>query len=58
MTKNLNENITPVEARQLLEVVTPLAKGCVFTKLELMQIASICNKAINRELEDSEVRNE
>lgn len=57
MTNNINDRITPVEARALLEVVTPLAKGCVFTKLEIMQIASICNKAINRELEDSEVQN-
>lgn len=51
---NLNERITPVEARQLLEVVTPLARGCVFTKLEQMQIASICRKAVERELEGGE----
>ena len=54
---NLNEKITPVEARAMLEVVTPLARSCVFTKLEYMQIASICKKAVDRELEDSEVRN-
>lgn len=48
---NLNDKITPAEARKLLEVVTPLARGCVFTKLEQMQIASICKKAVDRELE-------
>lgn len=46
--KNLNENITPVEARKLIEIVSTLAKGCAFTKLEFQQIASICNKCIDR----------
>jgi len=54
--KDLNEKITPVEARQLLEVVAPLAKGCVFTKLEHMQIASICKKVVDRELERGDVK--
>lgn len=45
---NINENITPVEARTLIQVVTELAKGCAFTKLEFQQIASVCNKCIDR----------
>lgn len=53
---NLNENITVVEARQLIEIVSTLARGCAFTKLEFQQIASICNKCIDRL--ESEVRNE
>lgn len=38
---NVNENITVVEARKLIEIVSILAKGCAFTKLEFQQIASI-----------------
>ena len=45
---NLCENIDMVEARKLIEIVTTLAKGCCFTKLEFQQIASICNKCIDR----------
>ena len=45
---NLCENIDMVEARKLIELVTTLAKGCCFTKLEFQQIASICNKCIDR----------
>ncbi len=43
-----NKNITMVQARQLMEMVAPLAKGCAFTNLEFMQIANICNKCIDR----------
>lgn len=45
---NINENISIVEARKLIEIVSTLAKGCAFTKLEFQQIASICNKCIDR----------
>lgn len=45
---NLNERISMVEARQLMEIVTTLARGCAFTKLEFAQIASVCNKCIDR----------
>lgn len=46
--ENVNERISMVEARQLIEIVTRLANGCAFTKLELYQIASVCNKCIDR----------
>ena len=45
---NINENISMEEARKLIEIVTILSKGCAFTKLEFQQIASICNKCIDR----------
>lgn len=45
---NINENISTAEARVLIKIVTELAKGCSFTKLEFQQIASICNKCIDR----------
>lgn len=50
---HLTKNITMVEARQLLEVVSPLAKGCAFTKSEFLQIMTVCHKCVNR-LEDAE----
>lgn len=53
---NLNERISTVEARKLLEIVTLLARSCAFTKLEFQQIASVCNNAIDRL--ESEVQNE
>lgn len=46
---NFNEQITPIEARQLLEVVTPLARNCVFTKLDFMRIFKICMDSIDRQ---------
>lgn len=46
---NLNEQITPVEARQILEVVTPLARNCVFTRLDFMRIFNICLDCIDRQ---------
>jgi hypothetical protein len=55
---NLLENISVKEARALIEVVTALAKGCAFTKLEFQQIASICNKCIDRMMNDREKLNE
>ena len=46
--QNLNENISITEARTLIQIVDTLARGCAFTKLEFQQIASICNKCIDR----------
>lgn len=46
--ENINDNISVKEARMLIEVITTLAKGCAFTKLEFQQIASVCNKCIDR----------
>ena len=45
---NMDKNISAVEARILIGVVLILAKGRAFTKLEFKQIASICNKCIDR----------
>ena len=45
----MDATITMVEARQLLAALTPLAKGCVFTKDEFLEIIKICNKALMRE---------
>ena len=45
---NLNENITPIEARRLLEAVTTLARSMAFTRLEAMKIAKVCNDCCNR----------
>lgn len=55
---NPNENISVKEARTLLQVVSALAKGCAFTKLEFQQIASICNKCIDRMEQEGRVRDE
>lgn len=46
--KNVNDNISVVEARTLLEVVDTLAKSCAFTKSEFYQILSVCNKCVDR----------
>lgn len=48
---NLNENITPSEARQLIDMVSKLAKWCSFTKLEMAKITKICSNAVDREIE-------
>ena len=45
---NINENISMIEARQLIEIVSTLARGLSFTKIEFQQIASICNKCLDR----------
>ena len=42
------ETITMVQARQLLEMITPLAKACVFTKEELLEITNVCGRALDR----------
>lgn len=51
---NINDNISIMEARTLIEVINTLAKGCAFTKLELQQILSVCNKCLDRLEEDTE----
>lgn len=40
--------MTTIQARQLLEVVVPLAKGLAFTQDEFMAILNICDTAIDR----------
>lgn len=45
---NLNDNIGTVEARQIIEVVTALAKRCVFTHIEAMKIAKVCQDCCDR----------
>lgn len=52
--ENLLENISTVEAGKLIEVVSTLAKGCAFTKLEFHQIIAVCKKCIDR-LEEGEM---
>lgn len=51
---NINDNISVMEARTLIEVINILAKGRAFTKLELQQILSVCNKCLDRLEEDTE----
>ena len=51
---DINANITPTTARNLIELVTKLARHCVFTKLEAMLIAGICDSAIDRTLESED----
>lgn len=45
---NLNGNINVVEARRIIEVVTILAKGCAFTRLEAMKISKVCQDCCDR----------
>ena len=45
---NLNDNIGTVEARQIIEAVTALAKSCAFTHIEAMKIAKVCQDCCNR----------
>lgn len=52
--ENLLENISTVEAGKLIEVVSTLARGCAFTKLEFHQIIAVCKKCIDR-LEEGEM---
>lgn len=51
---NINDNISVVEARTLIEVIDTLARACAFTKLEFQQILSVCNKCLDRLEEDTE----
>lgn len=44
----LNESINTVEARQIIEAVTTLAKHCAFTRLEALRIAKVCKDCCNR----------
>lgn len=57
MSENLNEHISPVEARRIIEVVTGMAKDLMFTHLDAMKIAKICTDridALEKELFESE----
>ena len=45
---NLNNNIGTVEARQIIEAVTALAKSCAFTHIEAMKIAKVCQDCCER----------
>ena len=57
MAENLNEHISPVEARRIIEVVTGMAKDLMFTHLDAMKIAKICTDRIDeleKELFESE----
>lgn len=57
MAENLNEHISPVEARMIIEIVTGMAKNLMFTHLDAMKIAKICTDRIDeleKELFESE----
>lgn len=57
MAENLNEHISPVEARTIIEVVTGMANDLMFTHLDAMKIAKICTDridALKKELFESE----
>lgn len=43
--------MTTIQARQLLEIVVPLAKGLAFTHEEFLEILKICDKALDRHLQ-------
>ena len=45
---NLNERITLVEARGIIEIVSTLAKTLAFTKLEAMKILMVCEECFDR----------
>lgn len=45
---DLNDNIGTVEARQIIEVVTALAKSRAFTHVEAMKIAKVCQDCCDR----------
>ncbi len=42
------QQITMAQARQLLQLITPLAKACVFTEEELLEITNVCGRALDR----------
>lgn len=52
MQNKLDEHITMSEARTILEVVTPLAKTLSFNKRELVQIMDICNRCLERVIQE------
>lgn len=43
--------MTTIQARQLLEIVVPLAKALAFTHEEFLEILKICDKALERHLQ-------
>lgn len=45
---NVNDRITIVEARKILQVVTLLAKSCSFNHLEGMKIIKVCQDCLER----------
>lgn len=45
---NMNDNITPSEARTLLETVTWLCRNCALTHYQAGQIAKICQDCLAR----------
>lgn len=53
-SRDANETITTREARLLLETVTPLAKSLCFTKKEMLEILQICDKVLDREIQNKE----
>lgn len=51
----LDENISFVDARNLMELISTLAKGRAFTKREFLQIVAVCNACVDRlEAEDKQ----
>lgn len=44
--------MTTIQARQLLEIVVPLAKGLAFTHEEFLEILKICDKALDRHMSE------
>lgn len=45
---NLDDSISVVEARQIIEKVTTLAKFCAFNHAELAKIAEVCQECCDR----------
>lgn len=43
--------MTTIQARQLLEIIVPLAKGLAFTNDEFMEIIAVCDKALERHMQ-------
>ena len=45
---NMNDNITPSEAKTILETMTWLCRNCALTRIEAAQIAHICQDCLKR----------
>lgn len=52
----IDERMTVVDARKMLQIMNDCCKALVFTKEEVSKIATICLKAIERE--ESGVQND
>lgn len=45
---NMNDHITPNEAKTILETMTWLCRNCALTHLEAAKIAKVCQDCLER----------